>query len=800
MPRILSAFRYSTYICFHDSPWDIKALRLRLFSYTLTAISIKHADSAHCVSNQFKNHLVVFPSLPEAAVQTLPQTLSSEKPLFCSGTYYLDGDMFLYYGKGNFINNRFDILHHSDEQLKHMCQSVVVDIDHKDPFDKGVRFATSINVSASGLMQVILSSLLTECDQKKVVVAELSTLSISLPGYDSHVQLPEDVECTKMMLGSLVIVLPTNHDGTLALRHSYKEWTFDVSEALSRESNHIAYVAFRSDVEHTFASVKSGHRIAMTYNLWPTRRNIIKILAYLDLQTLLACRTLSRLFMEIIDGSIDLQYVIELAVANCVDHPGATHLPTFERLKALRHKQAAWYEKNLDGFLPRMSINLPRDAVIWDFGGGILVTAYRLYDQPDNLHFTVLDVVYVYSAGPDYQRRRHCLDKSYTQFVMDPAQDVVLLWTHVDDDENDNFFTVLSLSTCTQHSRANTVFFYNPNGTLGIEAKDVNIVGNLVFIACRGSDSMAIVDWMTCVCLNVFPTNQHYGRPLSDSCYISVIGGSVPWLQISAIERKQRDGVDTVELEPIAIYQLPLVYKDVTYTVDWPTSKTSHDYSTRLGSPKPAYLSTTSPVPVMHALRFTFEDAGACVFMYTVQFLEAVKNWKKLQREVVSIPWNTWGPSSTFWFPEDFYDDQVWSSYTWRNALCGYRLMLPNQYIDFNPLSIRRALGRMARPRLRDYESAREGEYVGIFKGTLIRAGNFEEQVVATAPWRCKGTRWVDIPWHMLDEVVVSVYSDDNWRRFLNDSCSVVQSNRKVSSVSLTVLVIDWLIEKNTSK
>ena len=74
------------------------------------------------------------------------------------------------------------------------------------------------------------------------------------------------------MLGSLVIVFPTPHEGgELILRHQGEEWTFDSAKLLHDDSgpaNRLAYVAFFSDVAHEVLPVLSGRRITVTYNLY----------------------------------------------------------------------------------------------------------------------------------------------------------------------------------------------------------------------------------------------------------------------------------------------------------------------------------------------------------------------------------------------------------------------------------------------------------------------------------------------------------------------------------------------------
>jgi hypothetical protein len=75
------------------------------------------------------------------------------------------------------------------------------------------------------------------------------------------------------MFGSLVIVLPTNHEGgSLNFQHRGREYTFDSAKAVALQENttspQVAYVAFYSDVEHEVSIVKSGYRVTLTYNLY----------------------------------------------------------------------------------------------------------------------------------------------------------------------------------------------------------------------------------------------------------------------------------------------------------------------------------------------------------------------------------------------------------------------------------------------------------------------------------------------------------------------------------------------------
>jgi hypothetical protein len=72
------------------------------------------------------------------------------------------------------------------------------------------------------------------------------------------------------MLGSLVVVYPTPHEGgELVLRHKDQEWKFDANTLTASQSfPSLAYVAFYSDIEHEVLKVTSGRRLTVTYNLY----------------------------------------------------------------------------------------------------------------------------------------------------------------------------------------------------------------------------------------------------------------------------------------------------------------------------------------------------------------------------------------------------------------------------------------------------------------------------------------------------------------------------------------------------
>ncbi len=98
----------------------------------------------------------------------------------------------------------------------------------------------------------------------------------SFPGKGAFFKPHQDTPRADNMFGSLVIVLPTPHEGgALVLCHNERQWTFESGQLLAEHGAvpPIAFVSFFSDVEHEVLPVRSGHRLTIAYNLYfsPTR-------------------------------------------------------------------------------------------------------------------------------------------------------------------------------------------------------------------------------------------------------------------------------------------------------------------------------------------------------------------------------------------------------------------------------------------------------------------------------------------------------------------------------------------------
>lgn len=95
------------------------------------------------------------------------------------------------------------------------------------------------------------------------VSAELYKLLVYETGgfFKAH----RDTEKTPGMFGTLVMVLPSQHEGgELVIRHAGREVVVDLA---SREFTDVRFAAFYADCEHEVRPVTAGHRVCLVFNL-----------------------------------------------------------------------------------------------------------------------------------------------------------------------------------------------------------------------------------------------------------------------------------------------------------------------------------------------------------------------------------------------------------------------------------------------------------------------------------------------------------------------------------------------------
>ncbi|TDL27750.1 hypothetical protein BD410DRAFT_893942 [Rickenella mellea] len=181
------------------------------------------------------------------------------------------------------------------DELTKACQPATFGANQADVLDETYRkagkmdlehFAINFSPERVGLALEVKSRLLgLDADERSIKLEPYklkSTVSAIVffsdwicrlnraPGKGSFFKAHKDTPRGEKMFGSLVVVLPTAHEGGgLLLRHDQKEMVFDSGKAFdSKPLGTIAFVAFYSDVEHEVQQVTPGHWVTITYNLY----------------------------------------------------------------------------------------------------------------------------------------------------------------------------------------------------------------------------------------------------------------------------------------------------------------------------------------------------------------------------------------------------------------------------------------------------------------------------------------------------------------------------------------------------
>ncbi|KAF9476190.1 hypothetical protein BDN70DRAFT_935242 [Pholiota conissans] len=133
-----------------------------------------------------------------------------------------------------------------------------------------------LNFLNSGILQAVVHSLFKSVKRSTSdVTVELYKLNVYGPGsfFKAHVDTPR----SETMFGSLVVVLPTPHNGgSLHFRHQNAEYTFDSASAVSHSSPdapYAAFAAFFSDVAHEGLSTELQSADAVKNALTPFLSN-----------------------------------------------------------------------------------------------------------------------------------------------------------------------------------------------------------------------------------------------------------------------------------------------------------------------------------------------------------------------------------------------------------------------------------------------------------------------------------------------------------------------------------------------
>ncbi|KAF9038604.1 hypothetical protein BJ165DRAFT_1499142 [Panaeolus papilionaceus] len=213
---------------------------------------------------------------------------------YISGTFPLGpNESVVFYRSPDGTNGHVDFANATKEDLKALataCQPATFGFGDADVLDETYRkagkmdsanFAAQVSPSNHGILDFVHQDLFNADDCPDIRL-QMYKLNIYGPGsfFKAHVDTPRGAD----MFGSLVIVLPTPHEGgSLIFRHAGQEWVIDTAKAVSSASQssqttspHAAFAAFYSDVEHEVTPVISGYRVTLTYLLYFARTPISK--------------------------------------------------------------------------------------------------------------------------------------------------------------------------------------------------------------------------------------------------------------------------------------------------------------------------------------------------------------------------------------------------------------------------------------------------------------------------------------------------------------------------------------------
>ncbi|KAJ6469401.1 hypothetical protein C8R45DRAFT_908810 [Mycena sanguinolenta] len=225
-------------------------------------------------------------------LQVLRNSLSVQVP-YTGGVYPVKvEDLSIYYDTEGENNprclHRIDLGNATEDELAELtaaCQKATFRVGGADVLDESYRKAGKMDLGrfaprfdVSGLLETVAPEILKgqNSGEDKFLKAEPYKLNVYGPG--SFFKAHKDTPRSEDMIGSLVVVFPTVHNGgALTLEHNGKSWVFDSAAELSSASHTpgLAYVAFYSDVTHAVELVQTGYRVTLTYNLFLADRRTL---------------------------------------------------------------------------------------------------------------------------------------------------------------------------------------------------------------------------------------------------------------------------------------------------------------------------------------------------------------------------------------------------------------------------------------------------------------------------------------------------------------------------------------------
>ncbi|KAF8879597.1 hypothetical protein BD779DRAFT_1551441 [Infundibulicybe gibba] len=469
----------------------------------------------------------------------------------------------------------------------------------------------------------------------------------------------------------------------------------------------------------------------------------LEILGNLDYRDLLRCRLVCSNFNTIIEGSSELQLILELGMDGMMATPGADHLTPSQKLTLLREKRRAWDTLSWRNI---QSVRIAGGYLAYELVGGIFMNTFTGHD---------LLVSWLPSlASGGKQAFTESLGGRIRDFALDPTQDLII---YLADDLDAARGRYVNLNACTISSRKPHPDSLQP--AFGCQFEETHeditmalmqIAGDLValFFVLGHQTRLLMWDW-TSGSIVVDPPPKDLPWDISDFSFISSRGFCV---------------TSTAGNGSIHVYAIdPLAKPSYIHIAQlcMPTTLLSRLHSMTIHTGP--FLSgqridkpfTTSPESRLHVISMQYSTSGAhtnfVLFVHNRTFHSLIASYRNQgTMKPLVLLWSAWGPRQTRFLQQVY-------SFPWLRFVEGQRVVCPTsrrhpviQVLDFNVI-------HPVRPANTTAEQDQDGEpgYARetITSPTHLPADIFEEEVITHLPYHLI-TRQMPgaYPGYMLDE------------------------------------------------
>ncbi|PCH34839.1 hypothetical protein WOLCODRAFT_145533 [Wolfiporia cocos MD-104 SS10] len=408
-------------------------------------------------------------------------------------------------------------------------------------------------------------------------------------------------------------------------------------------------------------------------NLLPTEV-LLEILEYLDLLDLLHTKAVCVRLRNVIKGSLELQYKIELAADGLVDGL-PSRLTTAERYRLLLDRRRRW--RTLD-WIEKAYVPIPGPCQAYELVAGVFAKSMNDRMSQGSRH---LNATWLPSRRGDVRQIIHeDLGVATRDFAIDPSQDLIALvdagdGTTDDDQWRDLRVHLRTLSKNAKHPRAAskqlTAPIMLPMGPSFIQIVD-DVIGIFSFFHSPG---LVVWNWRTgkilvlCAGLDL-PMGTWDFSFLSSRSYMLCSTAGAGAIELFSFEGDPPALQQDLSKRPahVATLRLPPV-KD---------GHEPHQFTTHSGpfvhSPTPGKPFELGPDSRIHLIALSYGDRGRRFHMFVHnRFLQSfvrrgpgpADDVQKVTRE-----WPEWGPRNTRFLEHDVH-------FQWLRYVHGERVILP---------------------------------------------------------------------------------------------------------------------------